>query len=238
MIKRCLCGLFVGLPWCVLKVGVFAQSFDAMPTSVEPASAYLRGWIVGSDDPVLVWLVSEERKGEEPVVFVSATAGEEMFNSDYIELLAGSVELQLKTGEKLLKNTTVDLDKGRFYTLLVWRENGKWRLDCYDDGPPLQNVSERPLRLMNFAEDRETLFLVDSGLETKMSPHAVQELNMAPKVFTFSVRVLSPDGGPAAQSSGEVDLVSMPSAYVVIAPDYRGRMRPRVIDGGYAPSLE
>jgi hypothetical protein len=41
-----------------------------------------------------------------------------------------------------------------------------------------------------------------------------------------------------AQSSGEVDFVETPSAYVVIAPDYRGRMRPRVISGGSLPSDE
>jgi hypothetical protein len=131
---------------------------------------------------------------------------------------------------------TAELADNTAYTVLAWRQGGKWELKVYVDGPFAKNLADRPLRLMNFAENRETLISLDNGSETKVAANTVEEFKISPKLTSFTVKVLAPDGGPAAQSSGEVDFTSTPSAYVVIAPDYRGRMVPEVITGGNLPT--
>jgi hypothetical protein len=216
--------------------GAFAQTADPKLKNVNNAATYLRGWIVGSGDSVAVSLMVRGPREKDPRKFTSAAAGEIVMNQGYSEGLVGSFQFQLKTGEKLLQSVTAELDENSAYTVLAWRQDGKWELKAYADGPYAETVTDRPVRLMNFAENRETLISMDNGPETKVAANTVEEFKIAPKLTSFTVKVLASDGGPAAQSSGEVDFASTPSAYIVIAPDYRGRMRPRVLNGGNLPS--
>jgi hypothetical protein len=175
---------------------------------------------------------------EEPWPFSSAAAGETAINAGYKEGVAGSFQFQLKAGEKSLQSAKAELAENASYTVLAWRQDDQWEFEVYADGPFAKSVVDRPLRLMNFADKRETLISIDNGAETKVAANRVEEFKVSAKLTSFTVKVLAADGGAPAESSGEVDFGVVPSAYVVIAPDYRGRMRPRVVAGGHLPSLE
>jgi hypothetical protein len=228
----------VGCLSCAFLTGALAQTSETTPQSDDKDGSYIRGWIAGNGGSEAVSLWAQSAKDEEPRKFSSAAAGEKVMNPGYTKSIAGSFQFQLKAGEKLLQSATAKLADNAACTVLAWRQGGKWELRVYADGPYADNVADRPLRLMNFAEDRETLISLDNGPETKVAANTVEEFKTLPKLASFAVKVLAVDGGAPAQSSGEVDFASTPSAYVVVAPDYRGRMRPRVIIGGNLPSLE
>jgi hypothetical protein len=92
--------------------------------------------------------------------------------------------------------------------------------------------------VLNFAHGRETLVNYGTDKDVKVPGDSIQEVRMAPKIAGVAVKVLAADGSPPAQTSAEVDFSKASSAYVVVGPDYRGRMRPRVIDGGLPPVIE
>jgi hypothetical protein len=238
MIEKILLSLLAGCVWLCLHSASWAQSPESTGERDTNAVSFLRGWIAGSGGLAVVSLSTQGRKDEEARELCSAAAGGSVVNPGYSQVAYGNHELKLKSGGKVLRTMTTDLDNNTSYTLLAWREGGTWELKVYHDGPASPNVPTRPLRLMNFAEGRETLFSLDNGPETKVAADTVQEFQMPVKLGAFTVKVLKQDGGPSAQSSGEVDFASAPSAYVVIAPDYRGRMRPRTILGGIFPTVE
>ena len=224
----CVCCL--SLPW--------AKGQSPVRQVDGAGSAYLRGWLVGSSNSEAVSLEGKGRKDEEPRKLAGAATGEKVINPAYAEISPGSCQFQLKSGDKILQSVIFDLSPQAAYTVIAWRVGGKWELKVYPDGPFPKNVVDRPLRLLNFADERETLLSLDNGPETKVAAGTVQEFNMASKSVSFTVKVLALDGGAPAQSSGELDFAAAPSAYVVISSDYRGRMRPRVINGGVLPVSE
>ncbi len=236
MIKKTSSVLLAGCLWCSLLAGALAQTSETARKNADKDSSYLRGWIVGSGGLEAVSLFAQGPKDEEPRLFSSAAAGEKVVNPSYTKGLAGSFQFQLRSGEKILQGVTAELAESVAYTLLAWRQGGRWELKVFADGPYAKSVAVRPLRLLNFAENRETLISLDNGPETKVAANSVEEFKTSPKLTSFTVKVLAPDGGAPAQSSGGVNFAATPSAYIVIAPDYRGRMRPRVINGGNLPS--
>jgi hypothetical protein len=215
-----------------------AQVDDVPSRSEEKAAAHLRGWVAGSASSEAVSLLVQSSRDEQAQTIASAGGGETVVNPSYAQTQPGACQFQVKVGDKILKSVTTKLASNEFYTAVAWSADGKWNLAVYDDGPFAKNVPDRPIRLMNFAGGRATLVSVENGSEIKVPGNAMQEIRVPPKLTAFTVKVLAPDGGAPAQSSGDIDFVSIPSAYVLIAPDYRGRMRPRVILGGNLPIRE
>lgn len=224
--------------WVSVLTDALAQTSEPTLKSSDKAVSYLRGWIVGTGGEDAVSLFAKGPKDVKPRQFSSVAASEKVLNPSYTDCDKGNFLFQLKTGGKVLQAVTADLAETEAYTLLAWRRGGNWELKLYADGPFAPNVQQRPLRLLNFADSRETLIALDNGLETKVAANTVEEFMVPPKLTPFTVKVLAPDSGPPAQSSGAADFAEIPSAYVVIAPDYRGRMRPRLITGGNLPSVE
>lgn len=236
MIEKIPSFLLAGCLWCSVLTGALAQTSETTRKNADRDGSYLRGWIIGSGGLEAVSLFAQGPKDEEPRLFSSAAAGEKVVNPSYTKGLAGSFQFQLRSGEKILQSLTAELAESVGYTLLAWKQGSRWQLKLYADGPYAKNVADRPLRLLNFAENRETLISLDNGPDTKVAANTVEEFKTQPKLTSFTVKVLAPDGGAPAQSSGGVNFAATPSAYVVIAPDYRGRMRPRVINGGNLPT--
>jgi len=132
----------------------------------------------------------------------------------------------------VLASARVALRGRRHYTLAAWYDGTKWNLKVFADGLSPQSSAERPLRVLNFTGDRDTVVTIGRGKGTRVSPDSVQEFKTSPGITMVSVEVMAADGGPPALSAVEVDLAAMPSVYLVVGPDYRGRMRPRIIEGG------
>ncbi len=213
-----------------------AQEADPLaPEQNSEARAALRGWIFPGNDtaPVVIAITSQETP--EPKSLAGTKDGLVNARPSYEQVAPGAQKIELKSGEEVLVAKTGSLRPERHYTAVAWNSGGKWELQVFGDDAASPNATDRPLRVMNFAGGRETLLAIDGGEEAKVAPDAVQEFRAPRKIAMVRVQVLALDGGPPAQSSVEVDFASSPSAYVVVGPDYRGRMRPRIIQGGAPP---
>jgi hypothetical protein len=231
MTKYCLAILI----FMILPVPLLAQeSVGESPGGREEPQAYLRGWIYGADESrVAMVLVDEE--GGEPVPLAEAANGAVSASELYQTLKPGRRTVELRSGEKVLARKEVALRKDETGTLLAWRTGAKWQTEMFSDTAAASNTPDRPLRIVNFAGSRETLLSIDGGADMKVAPDSVQEFRAPPQTIMLRVQVLAQDGGAPAQSSVEVGFRSLPSAYVVVGPDYRGRMRPRIFNGGQPP---
>jgi len=227
--------LITALLW-LLAVPVPGQEAPAPATDQDVENrAFLRGWIFPGGDKRAVALTVTLQEDEAAKVIVGTKDAAARAQPGYAPLAPGSLKIELKSGDEVLASKTGTLRPEQHYTAVAWIKGGKWDLQVFADDPASPNATDRPLRVINFAGGRETLLSTDGGAETKVAADTVQELRGPRKVSMVRVQVLAPDGGPPAQSSVEVDLRSVPSVYVVVGPDYRGRMRPRIILGGQPP---
>jgi len=201
----------------------------------ERQATNVRGWILTPDSAVRLQLSGAE--ATEGINLASGGEGGISVSSDYREARPGNYLVELKSGDEVVASARGALRASRHYTAVVWRNGSKWELKVFADDVADANTVDRPLRVLNFADERETLVSFDAGAETRIPQQAVQETKAPAALGMVNVKVLAPDGGPPAHSSVEVDFKVVPSAYVVIGPDYRGRMRPRVVIGGPAPEL-
>jgi hypothetical protein len=200
--------------------------------------AHIRGWIFPAESKEKVSLEFLPLQTEMRAALAANQSGAVSAAPGYTEVAEGPLQLELKAGDKILAQGRLALQKDRFYTIAVWPEGSQWTLKVFADGPPAAGAAERPLRTFNFAGSRKTLVAVYGSPETEVSANSVIDQKVPAKVCMVTVRVLATDGGPPAQSTVEVDLSSIGSAYVVVGPDYRGRMRPRVIPGGEVRETE
>jgi len=194
--------------------------------------AFVRGWLLpvaGKRDTALTALQTQTQT---QLALASSEAGAVSASPSYNTVAEGELSLELKSADETLAQARVALRANRYYTVAAWEDGSKWTLKVFADGSPSPASAERPVRIFNFAGNRETLVSIGQGAEIKVARNSVQEIKSPPKIVMVSVKVLAEDGGPPAQSAVEVDLAVMPSAYVVVGPDYRGRMRPRIVTGG------
>lgn len=201
-----------------------------VPSEDEAKATMVRGWILTPDPAVRLQL-----KGAETTQETNLAAGSEggiSVNSGYLEAAPGNYVVELKSGDEVLESARGALRADRHYTAVVWREGSKWELKVFADDGSEANAVNRPLRVLNFAEQRETLLSLNEGAETKVPAQTVMETKAPAAVGMVTVKVLATDGGAPAQSSVEIDFKAAESAYVIVGPDYRGRMRPRVFTGG------
>jgi hypothetical protein len=208
------------------------------PDSVKGAApAHIRAFLLPSDGSFGEVLLRAQITGmEAPVVLASIAPGVPAASSGYQQIDGGTGAYEMRAGEQLLGSGTLRLIPGRAYTIVGWQSGQAWQTKVFpDDGTP--GATTRPLRVLNFPAGRETLLSFKEGEETKIPPNSVQEFSLTPQLTAISAKVLSRQGGPPTQSSIELNLRELPSAYVVIMPDNVGRMLASFIEGG-APAAE
>ena len=149
---------------------------------------------------------------------------------------AGTVAVELKTGEQVISSQSVPLREDRYYTFIGWREGGRWQIKAFADGPSASNAADRPLRMLNFIDGRETEFYIDGVLGKKLLPASIEEIRVPAKEVMLAIKVLDPREGHPSQTSTAYDLARTDSAYLVVANDYLGRPDPLVIAGGPSPA--
>ena len=222
-------------PPCISWAQEAAEAADQ-----QPKKSLIRAWIIPSSESDAVAVSLKSARDESPTVLAISKGGNREINPGYLEVNPGNTSFEIKPeqGEEILAQTAGPLQPERQYTAVAWKNGGKWQLKVFPDGPVTSKAAERPLRFLNFAQGRETLATIGQDKEGKIPPDAISEVKLPPKISGIVVKVLAPDGGPPAQSSTEVDFTIASSAYVVVGPDYRGRMRPRVITGGEIPVVD
>jgi hypothetical protein len=209
----------------------FAQE-EAAPK--PPKAAMIRGWMFpdqAKSSAPMVFKVSDQGQ---PQVLATSDGTNASLAGGYQSLAgSGKVVLELGAGDKPVFSQTLALQQGKFYTLVAWQQQGVWKVKAFVDQRPGPADSDRPLRVLNFTDRRETEVALGASAAKKISSGGIEEFRVPPKVDTVTAKVFPKDsGGVAATTTVEIDMSAMLGAYVVISPDYRGRMRPRVIAGG------
>ena len=228
MIKHALAATLTSL--CLLT-GVGAQSSSSTKAEAKVPPSMVRGWIFPGPDAEEAKIRFRLGKEGEAQTLSEAMADASQIVQRYQPVKAGAYQFALATGGKpTVKSQT--LRPQRFYTVMAWEKEGKWTLQVMRDAPAAPNAATRPLRLLNFSGDRKALIRVGQGKQEPMAADSVREVQLPLELTGLDVEVLDPSGGPSARTSTEVDLRTMASAYLLVAPDYRGRMRPRLIEGG------
>lgn len=222
------------LTLCVAPLAAQPEEHETV-TGERKIPASLRAWIFPGSltQPVTVSITPAGTETTKALAF--AKDGATVSRTSYEQIPPGSMRVDLKSGDEVLASKTGNLREEAHYTVLAWNNGGRWELQVFNDDLSSPNAADRPLRVLNFAQGRDTTIALDNGAENPVAKDSVQEMKLPGKVTLVTARVKSLDGGPPAQSSVEIDFASSPSAYVVVGPDYRGRMRPRVLRGGPLP---
>jgi len=200
----------------------------------------LRGWLLpGSKGDFTLRLASavEPQGGK---VLSTSSSGASTADPSYTENPAGSFLAEVTDANLVvLASQQVRFVRDGFYTLLASQDkDGKWSVTSFSDNLTSPDASEKPVRLLNFADGLETLVELPDAKPLKIAGNSWVESNYPAEIIEMTVKVLAADGDSPAQSSTEIDLGVWPTAYVLIAPDHRGRMRPRLIDGGEPKLIE
>jgi hypothetical protein len=210
---------------------------EGAPASAEretPPPAELRAWIFpgGSTDSCAI--VMRRPRQDEPEPLVDSQDGRQVLDLAYGPQAAGGVIFELRDpNQRVLASAKAVLRPRGHYTLLAARTGEGWQLQALEDAAP-PNAPDRALRVVNLTRGRETVLTFSAEKQEKVPGDAFKEFRLPARVNGFSVQVLSPDGGPPAQTSAEVDLDEYPAAYVVITPDRRERLIPEIIEAGAA----
>jgi hypothetical protein len=221
-------------------VALFASAQEpAAPGSGEPTTnrvSSVRGWVVPlAKTQISLHLKSEGQETQAAQRILSSSSdGSPSTGTAYTETLPGLSLAELKGKDNaVLASESVNMRAGGYYTLLASQnKEGNWSIKTFFDGPAKSGAVDRPLRVLNFADGRETVLEVSGSPSVAVPGNSYLERNSPAKLLGISVKVRPNDGSPPAQSSTEVDFTVLPSAYLFVGPDYRGRMRPRMIDGG------
>jgi hypothetical protein len=150
----------------------------------------------------------------------------------YRDMPPSKYSFSIKDGDKVLFEKLAQLAPAMCQTLIA----GKWRMEIYEDNATSPNSAARSLRLMNFAKDANLSVVVGSSQTVKIGPDSLRDIKLPAKVTLLDVAASRPGASAPARTLSEVDLVSSPAAYVLVFPDYRGRLRPQIIEAGEAPS--
>ena len=169
-----------------------------------------------------------------------ATAVSQATGSAYRDVPQSAYTFAIKDGEKIVAQKQAQVASDSFYTLAAWLKDGKWSLEVYPDSAAPGGSGQRALRLLNFAGAATTTVLVGSArTPVKVVPDSIQEVKLPAKITPLEVSVQPTGGGAPARTLSEVDLAVAPAAYVLVSPDYRGRLRPSIIPAGEpAPPVE
>lgn len=212
---------------------IAAQETDSVAASgKEKPLAQLRGWIYGANEPQVALVLLDPDSVDKVIPLSESSGGEVSASEIYLPFKPGRRFIEVRSGEKILARSEATLVGNEPSTILAWKNGTRWQIQFFSDAESASDPTTRPLRIINFAGGRETLLSVNGASGTKITSNSVQEVRGPRKICMVRVIVLAQDGGPPAQSSVEVDFVSVPSSYIVVSPDYRGRMRPRIINGG------
>lgn len=223
--------LLLGASMIVPPRGARAQEQppDEGPAAEQVAS--VRIWIFPGTEKDGVQITFSTGEESERKIMARTADGEARSEEGYQSVAEGQMLSEIRVGERVVSDTPVNFRKGSSYTMVAWSSGGKWEARLFLDAstPP---KSERHVRVVNFADGRKALLRIDDAKPLPAGASTVAEFPAPVGVALVGVEVSDAEGGPPALSSVEIDFSAFFNAYVVIAPDYRGRMRPRVIGGG------
>lgn len=211
--------------------GVFAQDQTGEEPPEKQPVARIRCWIFPRKENDAVTVVAKSMDKSE--YQLAAAKGVAVSPVGYGTLPAGTYVFEARFGGSSVSSPAFLLKDGSYCTLAAVPKGNSWELTAYPDGVQADKSAPRPVRVFNFAGGRKTILRPGDAKPSEVPPGSVAEIKLPASLTPLRVEVPTIDGkGAPALSTVELDLKQWPSAYVVVSPDYRGRMRPRVLRGG------
>jgi hypothetical protein len=208
---------------------LWAQEAEEPVGESEGPSAQVRAWIFNPEGPCRLILRGEKK--EEAITIAEVEKGGGNIGVEYRPVEPGRYRVELLRGEEALAAEVIALDEDSVQSVVAWPEAGKWRIKSLSDSPA-PNATDKALRLLHFNKDVGLVLTIDDGAEQAAPLGTVAEKKLAAKRTAVHLKTIGPNQEPGASSYFDVDFSSWPSAYVLAQTDYRGRIKPVVIQGG------
>lgn len=227
----------------LVVIGLCASHFDdalaQQPPEAPPSPAVakppgrLRVWVFPGKQGAAS--VSIGATGADGAALALATGASQALGAAYRDVPQGAYIFAVKDGEKALAQKQTQINSASFYTLAAWLKDGKWSMEIYPDSVTSKASGQSALRVLNFAGAATTTALVGSTrTPVKVAPDSIEDIKLPSKITPLDVSVQPAAGGAPARTLSEVDLAIAPAAYILVSPDYRGRLRPQIIPAGEA----
>ena len=214
----------------VLLLPSLRGEVEPPPSDDKPLPA-IRAWIFPAGQDAEVSVSLSAGNSEETQILAKSSSGETAADEMYTDVPEQQLVAEVRIGDRVESSSAVTCRGGNSYTMVVWYGGGKWQSKLYLDAGSTKS-EDRDLRVLNFADGRNASVGIDDARKQEIPAASVVVIPVKPGVSMVNVEVVDPKGGPAAKSAVEVDFQVFRNAYVVVAPDYRGRMRPRILPGG------
>lgn len=211
------------------------ESEEEAPAGREAPQAHVRAWIFNSQGPARLSLRGENK--EEAITLAEVQGGGGNINVEYRPLAPGRYLLELSREEQILASEPILLGKDSIHSIVAWPEAGKWRLKLFGDNSA-PNATDKPLRLLHFNPQVGLRLAIDAGPEQEVPLGTVTEKKITAKGTVLHLTVASSDAKHKASSYFEADFITWPSAYAFAQADYRGRIKPTIIQGGITAENE
>ena len=225
------------LTFCVFSVTPLvsmAQTEVGAPAAQAAGkeTAMLRGWLLPRNSMEELKLLYVKDTTSSPTPIAVSANGARSISPEYLPVSEAGAVVELRAGDKTLTKVSLPLRRKRFYTLIATQSKGEWKLKVFSDGPETENALDRPLRVMNFADDCDIKLAFGKAKPLTVREGEMGEMRAPAKTAMLNMELLGKDGKSLGKAVLEIDVSAAGSAYVVVSPDYRGRMRPRIIYGG------
>jgi hypothetical protein len=209
-----------------------AESGTAPAPQAEKAAAMFRGWLFPEKTEGEIKMVMLKEQAPEAIPLATSNNGERSATSDYSRLGEGGGLVEIRSGDRVLASANLSLRRDRYYTLTAVQSGGSWKLKVFADGSEAQNAADRPLRVLNFADDCDINLAFRGAKPLKVPERGIGEMRAPAETAMLELELFSRQGKSLGQALLEIDASTAGSVYIVVSPDYRGRMRPRIIYGG------
>jgi len=210
-----------------------AQEQLDSPTAKERKGppAHVRIWAMVYDENTPFAVKAKAAQGD-PIVLIE-TDGKIPNRSSYVELPKGQTDLSLLSAGTPVKSEKIELKPDDYRTILISRKNGVLSWEVLQDPIPKQKDFPPAVRLLNFGSDRVADVQIGAQPLVKVQPNSfvVAPLTESGTV-NINVSLPDPKGGPPATSITDFSTAVSPSWSVVVIPDYRGKLRPRISPDG------
>jgi hypothetical protein len=205
------------------------------PSSKKKQPAYFRIRVFLLDEKQAVSATLPQPNAD-PVELLSAPSGEHPITTPYEGLPAKETKLAIRIGSQT-HEVDMKLDEGIYYTLLVYREGGGLLTPLLQDTFPDPAEPGCHIRIFNFGSNRTANLSLDGKNEQQFAPNTFTELPALPVEGKLAINITIPDpgGGYPAIARADINIKAARALSVVIVPDYRGNLRPRIFKDGPAP---
>jgi len=193
----------------------------------QRATGYLRCWVLLSDEQAPLKVQVHQPGLPEPIILYEGTPSKPA-RAGYQLLKKGPARIEIERNGEPWEKLDAELEPQTFQTLLLMEGGASPKVELLSDHPPADLAGQSQVRIFNVGSDRMVLMEFPDGSRVEVAPETYAT-RFLPGSDSIPIRVVVPDdNGYPAISHSEISPSAARSWSVFVAPDYRGRFRPRV----------